>query len=217
MTLAFDAVAGTLEGLRGTGSFHPTMTLASTDGVVMPLEVGTWLGRPGRAEAELLDRAVGPVLDVGCGPGRHTIELLRRGIPAVGLDISPRAVRLAARRGAPALLGSVFDPVSGEGTWGTVLLLDGNIGIGGHPPALLRRARRLLRPDGRLLVEALPPGAPTRSVRVRVHVDRRAASRPFPWAVVGVLDLPGLAARGGFRVRELMEGDGRWFARLDAA
>jgi SAM-dependent methyltransferase len=35
------------------------------------------------------------VLDVGCGPGRHSIELARRGIEAHGVDISQRFVDLA--------------------------------------------------------------------------------------------------------------------------
>ncbi len=32
------------------------------------------------------------VLDVGCGPGRHAIELAKRGIEVVGIDISHRFV-----------------------------------------------------------------------------------------------------------------------------
>ena len=34
------------------------------------------------------------VLDVGCGPGRHSLELARRGIRCVGVDISQRFVDL---------------------------------------------------------------------------------------------------------------------------
>ena len=34
------------------------------------------------------------VLDVGCGPGRHSLELARRGISCVGVDISQRFVDL---------------------------------------------------------------------------------------------------------------------------
>ena len=34
------------------------------------------------------------VLDVGCGPGRHSLELARRGIRCVGADISQRFVDL---------------------------------------------------------------------------------------------------------------------------
>jgi SAM-dependent methyltransferase len=35
------------------------------------------------------------VLDVGCGPGRHCLELARRGIEVVGVDISEAFVRVA--------------------------------------------------------------------------------------------------------------------------
>ena len=34
----------------------------------------------------------GPLLDLGCGAGRHLAELARRGIAAVGLDLSPEDV-----------------------------------------------------------------------------------------------------------------------------
>ena len=35
------------------------------------------------------------VLDVGCGPGRHALELARRGVQVVGIDISERFVNIA--------------------------------------------------------------------------------------------------------------------------
>ena len=36
------------------------------------------------------------VLDVGCGPGRHTTALAERGVPGVGLDLSLDFLKLAA-------------------------------------------------------------------------------------------------------------------------
>lgn len=42
------------------------------------------------------------VLDVGCGPGRHSIELARRGIAVVGVDISRRFVEVATQAGLQA-------------------------------------------------------------------------------------------------------------------
>src|SRR3954469_24093478 len=35
------------------------------------------------------------VLDAGCGPGRHSLALARRGIAVVGVDASPDFVELA--------------------------------------------------------------------------------------------------------------------------
>lgn len=46
-------------------------------------------------------RAGAPVLDLGCGDGRHLALLRERGVPAVGLDLS-RPLLLAARRRDPA-------------------------------------------------------------------------------------------------------------------
>jgi SAM-dependent methyltransferase len=40
--------------------------------------------------ANLAGRAAGPVLELGCGNGRILLELLARGVDAVGADCSPR-------------------------------------------------------------------------------------------------------------------------------
>jgi hypothetical protein len=64
-------------------------------------------------------------------------------------------------RGARALLGSVFGPIPWSGRWQAALLLDGNIGIGGRPIALLKRVRELLSSTGIVICELKPPEAPT--------------------------------------------------------
>ena len=40
----------------------------------------------------------GRILDIGCGPGRHSIELARRGCKVVGIDPSPAMVEAALER-----------------------------------------------------------------------------------------------------------------------
>jgi SAM-dependent methyltransferase len=52
------------------------------------------------AFAEMV-RGKGPVLDVGCGPGHVTAHLLGLGLPAGGLDLSPRMIDVA-RAACPA-------------------------------------------------------------------------------------------------------------------
>ena len=69
--------------------------------------------------------------------------------------------------------------------WRTILLLDGNIGIGGAPILLLRRAGELLAPGGAIVVEVDPPGAPTQRVRVRLEAPG-VGREWFRWARVGV-------------------------------
>ena len=164
----------------------------------------------------MLDRVRAPVLDVGCGPGRHALALTLRGVAALGVDTAASAAAIAARRGVPVLVRSVFEPIPGVGTWGTALLMDGSIGIGGDPEALLRRIRQLVRWDGRALAEVGPPGTPTESLWVRGEVGGSPIGGWFPWAVVGADGLSEIAKASGFRVGELWTRTDRWFARLDA-
>ena len=146
------ASAADVYGLAIANEAAPKLRARRPDGTTMALALNRWLGPPTAADAALLDRASAPVLDVGCGPGRHVLALARRGRLALGVDIAPAAVRVARLRGAPAIEASVFERIPGAGTWGSALLLDGNIGIGGAPDARLARLRELLRPDGEVLV-----------------------------------------------------------------
>jgi hypothetical protein len=127
------AIALYEEALHGQAA---PLILRTADGLALPLQVSRWCGRPDAADEELLRHCLGPVLDVGCGPGRLTIALTERGIPALGVDISRTAVARVRQAGAPALHRSVFDPLPGQGRWATVLLADGNIGIGGQGHAI---------------------------------------------------------------------------------
>jgi 2-polyprenyl-3-methyl-5-hydroxy-6-metoxy-1,4-benzoquinol methylase len=109
------------------------LVMRTADGRALPLQISRWCGPPDTTDEALLRHCRGPVLDVGCGPGRLTVALAERGIPALGVDISQAAVARAREAGAAALHRSVFDALPAQGRWATVLLADGNIGIGGRP------------------------------------------------------------------------------------
>ncbi len=175
--------------------------------------LGQWVGGADDADRALLARAEGTVLDAGCGPGRLVAELAAQGREAVGIDTSRVAVARTRALGGIALRRSIFEPVPGEGSWDTVLLADGNIGIGGDPVALLTRCRELVPSSGRILVELDPPGTGLRAGRVRLERGGERGSW-FPWAHVGADAVAGPARAAGLRVETTWVRDGRSFAGL---
>jgi SAM-dependent methyltransferase len=155
------------------------------DGRVHALPVASWVGGDHEFDHAVVGMCKGPTIDLGCGPGRLVAHLVRRGIPALGVDQSATAVRLARRSGAPALQRDVFAPLPGTGRWHTVLLADGNVGLGGDPRRILTRASELLRRGGRCLAEFDSAAVGERRGWVRLE-SARAVGPWFRWASVGI-------------------------------
>ena len=183
------------------------------DGPARPLPIDDWCAPASAGEVELLAGLRGPVLDLGCGPGRLVVALGQLGIPAMGIDASPCAIGLALAGGAAVLERSVFDPLPGEGRWPSVLLFDGNVGIGGDPIALLRRVASLLATTGLALVEVEPPGTATTSTRARLEWQHETTTW-FPWAWVGADGLDEMVCEAGLVRRRWRVVGRRWFAEL---
>ena len=197
------------------------------DGEIRMLPAHRWLGarcpsNGGLVDAldEVFDEAVtqmcsGPTIELGCGPGRLVARLFERGIPALGIDRSATAIRLAGRGGAPALLSDVFEPLPGMGRWQTVLLVDGNVGLGGDPRRILGRAAELLRHGGRCVAEfeADAIGIRARWVRLESACD---IGPWFRWASVGADSAATLAGQVGLTLTSVRLISGRVIASLAA-
>lgn len=199
-----------------TAILESPVVLRAHTGEALELDLGRWHDPATDEEADLLDTVDGPVIDLGCGPGRLVVRLASRRVPALGVDSSPSAIALARMRGATVLQRDIFGPLPGEGRWGTALLFDGNVGIGGDPARLLRRCRQLTGDGGEVVAEVQAPGTGWRRLTAWFERDGRR-SESFAWAVVGADAIAGLARKAGFEVAALAPTpSGRWFARLQA-
>lgn len=197
--------------------------LVRADGVVLPLATQRWQDDADTDDAWMVDRCVGPTLDLGCGPGRLVVALADQGVAVLGVDVSVQAVQRCLERGAAVLHRDAFELLPGEGRWQHVVLADGNIGIGGDPVALLRRTRSLLAPTGTVLLE-LEPDAQLWQGAAHLEgdpeTDAAAAALGhawFPWAVLGPDGVHEVAAEAGFVVTDVTRVGARCFAELALA
>ena len=105
------------------------------------------------------------VLDVGCGPGRHSYALARRGIDVLGIDISQTFVDLARADAPPNARFERADArrLTFDGEFDAVLsLCQGGFGLAGGAGAVgpdpdadvMDGMARALRPGGRLALSA---------------------------------------------------------------
>ena len=139
----FEEVADHLGGAYLRYSFTYG-TVSEVDAIVAALEL-----TPGQR-----------ILDVGCGPGRHALELAGRGFQVVGIDISSTFIQLA-RDGAPAGASFVVGDarrMEFDAEFDAVIsLCQGAFGLAGGPGA----DHGVIDPDGAILeriVAAVRPG-----------------------------------------------------------
>ncbi|WP_353807153.1 SAM-dependent methyltransferase [Agromyces sp. SYSU T00194] len=206
---------------RALGGGSAALELAHLDAAgrpaTTPIDVGRFSAPADEADRSTLDAVHGPVLDAGCGPGRMVLAAILAGHLALGVDVSAAAVAIARARGLPVLRRSVFDRLPSEGGWGAVLLLDGNVGIGGSPAALLARCAALVAARGRVVVETHVDHDADHAFEGVLHDASGGRSLPFPWAHLGVRALPVPAAAAGLRVRDAWTVGDRSFAALEPA
>jgi 2-polyprenyl-3-methyl-5-hydroxy-6-metoxy-1,4-benzoquinol methylase len=171
-------------------------------------QLATWCGWPLEARRALPWHGQGRLLDFGCGGGSFLERMRRQHWQVTGLDISSVAVeRIRKELGLRALVGSLPHPELEPGSFDVITMWHSLEHV--HEPlTVLREARQLLAPGGRLLVAA-----------------PNIESLPFRWfgpAWYG-LDVPrhlthfspatlgAMLARAGFRVSQLrMLRHSRW-------
>ena len=210
-----DALVPYEDALRSSSS---TLRLHHDDGrPAIELDVERWLARADSVDRAAIASATGPVLDIGCGPGRIVEALADHRLMCLGIDISATAVAMTCERGHNALQRDIFVRVPAEGRWATAVLLDGNIGIGGDPCALLARVHDVLAPGGRVLVEADVDIWADDALIVRFLHGGAPVGPRFPWARVGVDALRRHAASTGFTITRIDHNRGRTFAELTAS
>ena len=154
----YDVIGKAIERFYRTG--EETFLQLWIDGEPEPLmPVSSFFRRPSEMnglELEALLLSKGRVLDVGAGAGSHSIELQRRGIEVVAVEVSPYAAGAASARGVKHVDCSAITDFHEKG-FDTILLLMNGFGIAGNEAGLeklLVHLKSLLAPGGCILADS---------------------------------------------------------------
>ncbi len=224
-----EAVTGYWQGDRAT-----PLIVRREDGHIDRSSPGMWVEQNlWPAEAAVLHRLHGHVLDVGCGAGRHLLALASRGFRVTGIDRSPLAVSLCRERGAEDVIeGDVMEVALPEKNFDTAILFGNNIGIGGTPGGVIRLLARLRRAvRGNLVMISIDVTRTRRRKHLKYQQENRAAGRSpgamvmrleygdstgqwFSWLHPGPVELQVLAAAAGWSVAWMQETDNGPYAAV---
>jgi SAM-dependent methyltransferase len=160
-----------------------------------------------------LQHCRGRILDIGAGAGSHALFLQQTGMNVTALDISPLNVSVMKERGIKNILRQDFFTLKTQKKYDTLLLLMNGIGLAGTLDGLdifFQKARKLLRPGGRLIFDSsdiayLYQGKPPKEGPYygEVHYQyeyRRMRGDWFSWLFVDRRTLTRIAKKEGWNV-----------------
>jgi SAM-dependent methyltransferase len=170
----------------------------------------------------------GRVLDVGCGAGRHSLYLQKKGFDVLGIDVSPLAIKLCKQRGLKktevmSLEEAKFTPNS----FGTIIMMGNNFGLFGSfkkAQRLLNRFYRMTSRNALIVADTRDPyktsnpwhlayhkqnrqrGRMSGQARIRVRF-RKCATKWFDYLLVSKEEMNQILERTGWKVKEFIDSD----------
>ena len=169
-------------------------------------------------------------LDVGCGAGRVSLYLQRKGLKAVAIDRSPLAIRLCRKRGVNDARVLPIEQIARfpAGSFDTVVMFGNNIGLlGNYEKArrLLRQLYRLTTANAVILGESLNPYETRLPAHLRYRRRNRQRGRMggqiririrfqdikgpwFDYLLVSPTELKGILAGTGWRLQTILRDGG---------
>ena len=182
-----------------------------------------------------MDWAKGRVLDIGCGAGRHSIYLQRRGLDVLGVDNSPLAIKVSKLRGLKnAEIMSIEDVGFKPNSFDTIVMMGNNFGLFGSfrsAQKLLAKFHKMTSKTARIIADTIDPyetdnpdhleyhkrnkeiGRMGGQVRVRVRFQKYVG-RWFDYLMVSKEEMKQLLKGTGWRIGKFIDSDSSQYVAI---
>lgn len=168
----------------------------------------------------------GKVLDVGCGAGRHSLYLQRKGFDVLGIDKSSLAIKICRLRGVKKVeLMSIEEIDFKPSSFDTIIMLGNNFSLlGGFKKAqrLLKKLHYITTGHALIIAESFDPyktdnpayleyydmnkkkGRISGQLRCRIRFEKHA-SKWFDWLMVSKEEMKEILEGTKWKVKEIID------------
>jgi len=179
-------------------------------------------------EKQAMEFVKGRVLDIGCGAGRHSLHLQKKGFDVLGIDSSPLAIKICRLRGLnKAEVMPIEDVNFKPDSFDTIIMMGNNFGLFGsfkRARKLLKKFLRMTSENGLIVASTRDPyktvnpdhleyhrlnrekGRMGGQVRIRVRF-RKIVGRWFDYVMVSKKEMEEILKGTGWQVREFIDSD----------
>jgi len=179
----------------------------------------------------------GRVLDVGCGAGRHSLYLQKKGFDVLGIDNSPLAIKVCKLRGLKkAEVMSIEEVNFKPETFDTILMMGNNFGLFGSfkkARRLLKRLHRMTSKNALIIADTRDPyktenpahleyqefnrkrGRMSGQLRIRIRF-KKYVTRWFDYLIVSKEEMKEILKGTGWKVKEFIDsGDSSYITIIE--
>lgn len=169
----------------------------------------------------------GRVLDIGCGAGRHSLYLQKKGFNVTGIDISPLAVRVCRLRGLKKVRNLSIDKIDelAPKSFDSVIMFGNNFGLFQNPKKikeLLKKFDKITTNKALIIAETTDPyktknpnhisyhkrnrkrGRMAGQLRIRIRYKKLTSSW-FDYLFVSKKELATLLKNSGWRIKKFID------------
>jgi len=179
----------------------------------------------------------GKVLDVGCGAGRHSLYLQKKGFDVLGIDVSPLAVKVCRLRGLKkARVMSIEEVNFKPSSFDSIIMVGNNFSLFGSfkkARRLLKRFHRMTSSNALIVTETRDPyktnnptyleyyefnkkrGRMSGRLRGRIRFEKYIG-KWFDWLMVSKKEMKKILKGTGWKIKEFIDSnDSQYIAIIE--